>query len=117
MGEKAGAVNIWHWRANLELEAANYALAKTYPDQAVDIYPFDADPTFQTAHAVGNGLFAVKAPASVTELNAEGFGTLTPQPADDQQVRGHGAWRDGKWHVVIVRSLKTASARDRQFAA
>ncbi|MFI5398780.1 MAG: ethylbenzene dehydrogenase-related protein [Candidatus Binatia bacterium] len=117
MGETAGAVNIWHWRANRELEAASYALAKTYPDQTVDMYPLDADPTFQTARAVGNAVAAIKAPASVTELNAEGFGTLTPQPADDQQIRGRGAWRDGKWHVVIVRSLKTTSPRDRQFAA
>jgi len=117
MGERAGAVNVWYWRANRELEAASYALAKIYPDQAVEMYPFDADPTFQTASAAGNPLAAIKAPTSVTELNAEGFGTLTPQPADDQQIRGHGAWRDGKWHVLMVRSLKTPSRRDRQFAA
>ena len=52
----------------------------------------------------------------LAELNAEGFGTLTPQSSYDQQIRGSGAWRQGRWRVVMVRPLKTDSSQDHQFA-
>ncbi|MFQ5666107.1 MAG: ethylbenzene dehydrogenase-related protein [Candidatus Binatia bacterium] len=117
MGAKGSLVNIWQWRASKELEAAQRSVGATHLVPAVDFYPFATDPVFQPARATGNGLFAVIPPLSITEFNAEGFGTLTPQPPDDQQARGHGAWRDGKWRVVMVRSLKTDSSRDRTFAA
>ena len=42
---------------------------------------------------------------AVEELNAEGFGTVTPQPADNQNVEGYGEWKDGIWTVVFLRDM------------
>jgi complex iron-sulfur molybdoenzyme family reductase subunit gamma len=44
-----------------------------------------------------------RADGSVETLAAEGFGTLTTQAPDG--VLAKGAWRDGKWQVVFMRSL------------
>jgi complex iron-sulfur molybdoenzyme family reductase subunit gamma len=43
---------------------------------------------------------------SVETLAAEGFGTLTAQVPDG--VKAKGAWKDGKWHVVLTRTLAAA---------
>lgn len=117
MGERGTGVNIWYWRADAELRAPGATLARAYPNRAVDRYPFDTDPTYQTGRAVGNGLFAASAHSSISEMNAEGFGTLTAQPSDDQGIRGHGVWHEGQWRVIMVRSLRTGSPRDRQITA
>lgn len=50
---------------------------------------------------------------SVETLAAEGFGTLSTQAADG--VKARGAWKDGKWHVVFVRTL--AAAGEHRFSA
>lgn len=42
------------------------------------------------------------------QVVAEGIGTT--RPAIDEQVHGHGVWRDGRWHVVIARSLSVENA-------
>ena len=49
------------------------------------------------------------------EMNASGFGTLTVQSLEDQQLVGRGRWKNGKWTVVFLRNLKTASPFDIQF--
>ena len=41
----------------------------------------------------------------VEELNAEGFGTVTPQPAENQNVDVAGEWKDGVWTVVFLRDM------------
>ena len=51
----------------------------------------------------------------VEELNAEGFGTLTPQPQTKQNVLGKGVWKDGKWSVVFFRTLDTINKWDIRF--
>ena len=38
-------------------------------------------------------------------MNAEGFGTVTPQADGEQTVEGSGEWKDGKWTVVFLRDL------------
>ena len=48
-------------------------------------------------------------------MNAEGFGTLTPQPQTKQNVLGKGVWKDGKWQVVLYRSLDTLNKWDSKF--
>ena len=53
--------------------------------------------------------------SSVEELNAEGFGRLSVQSLEDQQVLGRGVWAGGRWRVVMIRSLKTPGPRDVQF--
>ena len=51
----------------------------------------------------------------VEELNAEGFGTLTPQPQTKQNVLGKGVWKDGKWSVVFFRTLDPINKWDIRF--
>ncbi len=114
MGEKTAGVNIWYWRADNGLKAIADSFTKAYPNLAIDDYPFDSDPVYATARAAGNGLYSVVPQSRITELNAEGFGTLTPQPLDDQQIRGSAVWREGQWRVVMIRPLRTESSRDRQ---
>lgn len=116
MGEKGAGVNIWYWRADNGLPAIAESFMKAYPNLAIESYPLESEPVYTTARAAGNGLYSVGPQSSVAELNAEGFGTLTPQPGDDQQIRGSGLWREGRWRVVMVRPLKTDSPRDRQLA-
>lgn len=53
--------------------------------------------------------------SEIEELNAQGLGSLTVQVLEDQQVEGRGRWREGRWQVVLRRSLKTPSPLDIQF--
>ncbi len=115
MGEKGAGVNLWYWRADNGLPAIAKAFAKAYPNSAIEDYPLENDPAYTTARAAGNRLYSVGGQTSLSEMNAEGFGTLTPQPSEDQQIRGSGAWREGRWRVVMIRPLATSSAQDRQF--
>jgi DMSO reductase family type II enzyme heme b subunit len=50
-----------------------------------------------------------RADGSVETLAAEGFGTLTRQPADGLQARG--VWKNGVWRVVFVRATTAAASR------
>ncbi|MFN3487291.1 MAG: ethylbenzene dehydrogenase-related protein, partial [Planctomycetota bacterium] len=72
------------------------------------------DPAFLTALAAGNPAARWVRPSPVEDLNAEGFGTLEPQPPPGQNVRGLGAWAAGAWSVVFWRELGTSDARDIQ---
>jgi DMSO reductase family type II enzyme heme b subunit len=47
------------------------------------------------------------------DMNAKGFGTLKAQ--DQQDVKGKGAYQNGKWRVVFTRALTTADGNDTQF--
>lgn len=54
-----------------------------------------------------------RADGLVETLAAEGFGTLTAQPADG--VKARGVWKDGTWRVVFARSL--AAPGEHHFSA
>jgi len=41
------------------------------------------------------------------QVVAEGLGTT--RPVDDELVRGHGAWKEGRWQVVIARPMRIQS--------
>jgi DMSO reductase family type II enzyme heme b subunit len=64
---------------------------------------------------VGNLLSTPIRRSSVEDLNAIGFGTLTSQPPEDQNVQGRGIWKDGKWRVVMTRAIRSESDRDAEF--
>jgi len=53
---------------------------------------------------------------SAEEHNAWGMQSEKLQPVTEQQVRSTAKWKDGRWHVVIIRPLKTADQYDVQFA-
>ena len=46
---------------------------------------------------------------------AGGFGSLTSQPGQGQNVQGYGVWSDGKWRLIFSRELASAQADDVSF--
>ena len=53
--------------------------------------------------------------AKALDMNAKGFGTLKVQ--DQQDVKGKGVYKDGKWKVVFSRAVMTGDTNDTQFKA
>ena len=52
----------------------------------------------------------------VVDSNANGFKKpLKAQPEAGQQVQGKGVWKNGRWRVVMKRSLQTGERGDIQF--
>ncbi len=130
MGQQGGNVNIWHWKADWEAKlASRQDVDTTYPDMYVDNYIFadnDAgaastveeyqDINYLPALAAGN-LFASPRPMSpVEDIIAGGFGTLTSQGPEGQNVEGHGEWAEGKWRVIFTRALESDELDDIQLS-
>jgi len=65
-----------------------------------------------TARDAGNPRAAAQRPSSVEDLNAVGFGSLTPQPAARQNVHGASDYRDGRWRVIFTRDLEPDDLSD-----
>ncbi|MBT5551972.1 MAG: c-type cytochrome [Nitrospina sp.] len=109
MGNRGKVVNIWQWRADWQTEIETkekleYATKGMDMDTMIfggEVNPVDALNPFRDV--------------PVEELNAEGFGTLTPQPQTKQNVLGKGVWKDGKWSVVFFRSLDSLNKWDVKF--
>ena len=124
MGQQGGDVNIWHWKADWQAALiAQQNLQTTYPNIAVDQYPFTepsediylaayADINYLTAEAAGNYLALPVHGSPVEDLVAGGFGSLTTQALEGQNVDGYGAWNDGVWHVIFTRDLTSSEAED-----
>lgn len=59
---------------------------------------------------------AARAQSAVEESNQLGLGSAVQvQPETADQVRSRAEWRDGRWRLVLIRSLTTADADDVQF--
>jgi len=109
MGNRAKPVNIWQWRADWqseietkkELEYATQGMDMDVMIFGGEVNPVEALNPFRDV--------------PIEELNAEGFGTLTPQPQTKQNIIGKGVWKDGQWHVVFRRSLKSLNKWDVKF--
>lgn len=109
MGNRGKVVNIWQWRADWQTEIETkekleYATKGMDLDTMIfggEVNPVDALNPFRDV--------------PVEELNAEGFGTLTPQPQTKQNVLGKGVWKDGKWQVVFYRALDSLNKWDIKF--
>lgn len=126
MGQQGGNVNLWHWKADWQKDlVARQDMDTQYANMYTDQYPFAdptkgiqagiadyTDPNYVPAMAAGN-LFASPAHVSpIEDLNAGGFGTLTAQVADGQNVQGFGAWEAGQWRVIFSRDLSSSEADD-----
>lgn len=122
MGQQAGGLNIWHWKADWAADlAGRQDLAAVHPNMPDDPHyggtVDPADPTltedgFATGRAAGNPRSAATLASSVEDLNAVGFGTLTPQPVAGQNVHGASEYRDGVWRVVMSRTLAPGDGDD-----
>ena len=86
MGDSSGTVNLWSWKAYWSEGFGSVAEA---PESE---------------------------PGKVIELNAKGFKNIVTQPPESQNVTGKGIYQNGRWKVVMKRSLKTEDAKgDIQF--
>lgn len=133
MGAKGMPVNIWHWKADWQADLGAFQdVEKAYPRMQMDMYPQtkgdqtvshrQAPPSavstelpFVTAKAVGNPGAQQRRRSPVEDLNAVGFGTLTPQPEAQQNVQGSGLWIGGHWRVVFTRAMASPDADDAPF--
>jgi hypothetical protein len=120
MGQAAGGLNIWHWKADWAAAMAGDGdLEAVYPNMPTDVvFPADgSDPTltedgFATGLAAGNDRSATTHPSSVEDLSAVGFGSLTAQPPEAQSVHGASERRGDTWRVVMSRALDSGDPND-----
>ncbi len=110
MGNRGKPVNIWHWKAGLE-ETLEATEDSEYSTGGVDM---DA---LIFGGVMSNPISKLNSTSqnSVEELNAEGFGTITPQRPELQNVEGYGTWKDGEWTVVFLRDMASANKWDANF--
>ncbi len=120
MGQQAGGLNIWHWKADWAADLVGRRdVEDAHPDMPMDVhFPADASTDglgpdgFLTGRAAGNHRSAAAHPSSVEDLNAVGFGTLTPQVPERQNVHGASEYRASVWRVVMSRSLSDGDPND-----
>ena len=117
MGTLESPVNIWHWKAvwQQDQDEGETKLVDVFPTMSRNLYagsPKEA--VYMTSRAVGNPVAQAAHHSPVEDVNAGGFGTLTSQPTESQNVDGVARWVDGQWEVVFVRDLKSRQAGDIQ---
>lgn len=110
MGHQQGPTNIWQWKSDWQAQLAE--AATPYPAIHSDHYPFGEG--FLSGRMANNAFSAAERQSPVEDLSAIGFGTLVPR--SEQMVKGQGLWNDGKWHVVLRRSLKGSGKNSVNFA-
>ena len=129
MGQEGNNVNIWHWKADWQTDIiARQDVDTEYPNMNTDGYTFAepvtdisispadyTDPNYVPAFAVGNLFAAAVHDSPVEDLVAGGFGGLTAQPLEEQNVQGHGVWDAGRWRVIFNRDLASTEADDVNF--
>lgn len=133
MGAIGQMVNLWHWKADwqYDIDKGFRDVVDAYPNFWLDYYPqvtgkppYRLPTDFNTAQAkaylagwsVGNPLSNPVRVTPVEDLNAIGFGSLTSQPSQNQNVLGRGVWKDGMWYVVFARTMESAESNDGQLA-
>lgn len=109
MGNRGKTVNIWHWKAGLAQSLAAEAEIE-YSTGGVDMDSLVYGGLMSNPVAKLN---PTKENA-VEELNAEGFGTISPQADEYQNVEGFGQWEKGVWTAVFLRDMEAAGKWDAQ---
>ena len=117
MGNPGARVDIWQWRAAFQhdLDQGDPTIRDLYPYAQVDGYPdqvlraTDARP-YTGALGVDNPIsHPLRSP--VLDQSAEGWGTMTVEP-NDQDADGRGVWEKGVWRVVVAHPLATAQGEN-----
>lgn len=110
MGDADNAVAIWRWSAaaQKDVDAGYQAAEAAHPRLHYDFEPRPNDPLYHAAQGAGNPLAKRKKTTPVEFLSAKGYGSLTFQP--EERVRGQGVWKDGRWMVVMAKSLQGTPA-------
>jgi mono/diheme cytochrome c family protein len=129
MGAKGTPVDVWMWDADRDNSGGD--VEDVYPRVVVDGYPLseklvespeyqrpgtkteNQDPLTIPAQAVGNPIVrTTKHPSGGTAMGAAGPGTGTFRLAKSQLVSAHGQWQDGRWSVVMTRTLAVNQPAD-----
>ena len=103
-------MNIWHWKAGLT-ETLQADATSEYSTGGVDMDSLVCGGLMSNPMAKLN---PTKENA-VEELNSEGFGTVTPQADQHQNVEGYGKWKNGVWTLVFLRDMEAAGKWDVEF--
>jgi mono/diheme cytochrome c family protein len=127
MGDPRSPVDVWFWDADRE---SVVDVEDQYPDVVVDLYPFSESqattPEFRRAGtelanqppvslpalATGNQIAPGHAATGGSSLTAGGAGSATFRLPKSQLVAANGTWADGRWTVLMTRTLGTKSASD-----
>ena len=109
MGDPEHPVNIWQWTADFDANARGQGgFAERYPHtEGVWYFPQD--------YAVTREVTGWRGTEPVIELVATGFGTLERKVS--QNVHGQSRHVNGRWQVVLHRSLSTGNPEDTLFQA
>lgn len=128
MGSRDAPVDVWFWDA--DRQEKRDSIGDFYANAVVDIYPFSEKnvdtaemnrPGVQTANqpdislpakASGNPIVPISAKSGASTLTAGGPGTSTFRMPKSQLVVAHGEWKDGRWSVLMTRSLAVESAAE-----
>jgi mono/diheme cytochrome c family protein len=117
MGHKDIACNLWHWKADWQADREGETdIKKRFPNIGVDDYPFEQEDLFYTGRAAGNAFSKSGRTSPIEDLNAVGFGSLTPQENEQQNVQGKGIWTGKMWRVLFVRPLNPSDVSDVKFS-
>jgi DMSO reductase family type II enzyme heme b subunit len=129
-GEEVALLVTWHdpslsISADDEADGGDDALAVQFPtkisDGAVRPYFLMGDARHAAYAWVWQASPSMSPEARVSgdvrEVRANGMTRLQEQPADAQDVRGRIAYADGRYQLLIHRSLRTEDKKDLQFEA
>ena len=130
MGQSGKSVTIWHWRAYDESKLAagnekaeddsetatdggsSIVAGKEETQEEIEEETEKQEETTET-EAVQE-VEKTEAPkekfkgfVAVKEMSAKGFKNLSLQPANSQDSKGKGYWKNGKWRVMVTRPLVT----------
>jgi len=133
MGNPQDPVHIWHWKSGWQNTTDGRKDVETrYPNIGTDWYSSDKhyqhgekfdpkdstaqyhDPQFLTAWGAGNPVADVEKTKNAEQASAEGLGTYKAYHSAATDVEANGVWKDGRWHVVFVRSLNVTDKKDLQ---
>ncbi len=131
MGSTDGVVDLWVWNGGWQADLKEFAdVDTTYPNMFVDEYQLEApgngdrphattrqNKTFLTGHAAGNLRSDPMRGLAGSANQAKGFGTLTLLPKPSQSVVAAGTWSDGRWSIVLRRSLEMSANAGLQLGA
>jgi hypothetical protein len=137
MGQFDKPVNIWFWRMDRQMDIVSFKdVESVYKWMTADDYIFETmrypksmdkslhmeifpapkhNRLYLSGWGAGNILSNPERGTAVENLLAHQFATLKPLPKDQQTVTGHGAWADGKWSVIFIRSMENKGAEEVQF--
>ncbi len=128
MGGPASPVDVWFWDA--DRQNGEIAAEQSYPNTVVDVYPFsetvvasaeltrtgarmaDQPDISMPARASGNQIVPRGDEPGGSSLHVGGPRTVTFRVPQSQLVRAHGTWKDGRWTIVMTRSLSVPSPDD-----